>query len=315
MASAPVIGVDLGATKVYAVVLERGRVVAERRAKTPVQGGPLAVVDAVRRLVESLSPPRKARLVGIGVPGDVDDDASTVQYAPNLAGWMEPFDMGKAVSDALDGRHVVVENDVNVGTFAEQRIGAATGVEDVLGVFVGTGVGGGVILGGQLRRGPAGLAGEIGHVIVRPDGRACKCGGRGHLEVYAGRASMERRARTLESRGRDTSLVDLAPAKRMTSSVFAKALAAKDAVAAELIEDAVAALGVAIANAVTLLDVHQVVVGGGLADRLGASFVAKVDAAARARVYRASPVRITPTALGDRGGAMGAALYAEEREP
>lgn len=310
MASRSLIGVDLGATKIYAVVLEGGHVIAEARGRTPVQGGPLAVVDAIRKVVASLGAPKRARLVGIGVPGNVDDDASTVFHAPNLAGWVEPFDMGAALSDALDGRQVVVENDVNVGTFAEQRRGAAKREPNVLGVFMGTGVGGGMVLDGRLRRGPTGMAAEIGHVPVRPEGRVCRCGGRGHLESYAGRAAMERRARALEAKGRDTMLVDLAPARRMTSSVFAKALAANDKLAVELLDDAVSALGVGIGTAVTLLDVPTVVLGGGMADRLGPPFVARVEKAVRGRVYARSPVNVLPTALGDRGGAIGAALFA-----
>jgi len=310
----PVVGIDLGATKILSVVFEDGHVVAEAKGKTPVRGGPLAVVDAIRRVVDQLGAPRRARLVGVGVPGSVDDDASTVRTAPNLAGWVGPFDLGEALSDALDGRRVVVENDVNVGTLAEQRLGAGEGVPDVLGVFVGTGVGGGVVLGGELLRGPAGLAGEIGHTVVRPDGRSCRCGGKGHLEAYAGRAAMERRARNLEARGRDTRLVDLAPDRRMTSSVFAKALSAKDKVAHELVDDAVAALGVGIANAVVLLDVPLVVLGGGLADRLGAGFVGRVESAAQSRACRDAPFRVSGTVLGDRGGAVGAARFAMERE-
>jgi glucokinase len=122
---------------------------------------------------------------------------------------------------------------------------------------------------------------------------------------------MERRARDLERKGRDTVLVDLAPGRRMTSGVFVKALAAGDAVAVELIDDAVGALGVAIASAVSLLDVALVVVGGGLADRLGPSFVARVDQACRADVFPRNPeLRIVPAALGDRGGSIGAALMA-----
>lgn len=308
------IGIDVGATNISAVVLEGGDVVAEAKGKTPVRGGPLAMVDAVRKVVDGLGAPRRARVVGLGVPGNVDGDGCTVRFAPNLAGWVGPFDVGGAVADALDGRIVVVENDVNVGTYAEQRQGVAKGLPDVLGVFVGTGVGGGLILGGELRRGSSGLAAELGHQVVRPDGRACRCGGRGHLEIYAGRASMERRARTLESRGRDTMLVDLAPARRMTSTVFAKALAAGDPLVLELLDDAVAALGIAIANAVTLLDVPMVVVGGGLADRLGPPFVGRVEQAARANVYHENPVRVVPTALGTLGGAVGAALLAAERE-
>jgi glucokinase len=181
-------------------------------------------------------------------------------------------------------------------------------------VFAGTGVGAGIVLDGQLRRGPTGAAGEIGHMVVRRGGRLCGCGGRGHLEAYAGRAAMERRARDLERKGRDTVLVDLAPGRRMTSGVFVKALAAKDAVAIELIDDAVGALGVAIASAVSLLDVALVVVGGGLADRMGSEFVQRVDQACRADVFPRNPeLRIVPAALGDRGGSIGAALLAADR--
>jgi glucokinase len=306
------IGVDLGATKIYAVVVDGGQVVAEAKGRTPTQGGPLAVVDAIRKVVNNLGAPKRARLVGIGVPGNVDDDASTVFNAPNLAGWLEPFDMGTALSEVLDGRRVVVENDVNVGTFAEHKRGSAKREPDVLGVFMGTGVGGGMILDGRLRRGQTGMAAEIGHIPVRPDGRACRCGGKGHLEAYAGRAAMERRARTLEARGRDTMLVDLAPDRRMTSSVFAKALNGGDKVTVELLDDAVNALGVGIGATVTLLDVPIVVLGGGMADRLGSSFVARVEAAVRNRTYRKAPVQVVGTTLGDRGGAVGAALFAAE---
>jgi glucokinase len=227
---------------------------------------------------------------------------------------MEPFDVAGALSSALDGLPVTVDTDVNVGTLAEHRLGAGKGADNVLGVFAGTGIGAGVILDGVLRRGPTGAAGEIGHMIVRRGGRLCGCGGRGHLEAYAGRAAMERRARDLERKGRDTMLVDLARARRMTSGVFVKALAAGDDVATELIDDAVGALGVAIASAVSLLDLALVVVGGGLADRLGPSFVQRVEQACQADVFPRNPeLRIVPAALGDRGGSMGAALMAAER--
>ncbi|HVW35573.1 MAG TPA: ROK family protein, partial [Acidimicrobiia bacterium] len=133
-------------------------------------------------------------------------------------------------------------------------------------------------------------------------------------EAYAGRASMERRARDLERKGRDTRLVDFAPGRRMTSGVFVKALAAGDPVAVELIDDAVGALGVAIASATSLLDISLVVVGGGLADRMGAPFVARVEQACRADVFPKNPaLRIVPAALGDQGGSIGAALMAADR--
>jgi glucokinase len=307
------VGIDLGGTKIYGVLMKGAEVVAEGKTKTPTQGGPLAVVDAIAAMVRDLTGD-EIKAVGVGAPGVVDAASGVVHQAPNLHGWVEPFALGPAISEALDGVRVEIDNDVNVGTLAELRVGAGKGASDMLGVFVGTGVGGGIVLDGEVRRGQTGLAGEIGHVVVDQRGRTCGCGGRGHLEAYAGRASMERRARELEAEGRDTTLVELAPAKRMTSGVFAKALAAGDAVAIELLDDAVEALGVAVASAVTLLDLPLVVVGGGLADRLGPTFVGRIEQAARSRLFgEGSPLRVIPGELGDRGGAMGAALMAADR--
>jgi glucokinase len=308
------VGIDLGGTKIYAVIFDGTKVLAEGKTKTPIQGGPLAVVDAMAAVVRELGPIDHLEGVGVGAPGVIDSNDGTVQQAPNLAGWMEPFDVAGALSSALGGLPVAVDNDVNVGTLAEHRLGAGKGADNLLGVFAGTGIGAGVVLDGELRRGPTGAAGEIGHMVVRRGGRLCGCGGRGHLEAYAGRAAMERRARDLERKGRDTILVDLTPGRRMTSGIFVKALAAGDAVAIELIDDAIGALGVAIASAVSLLDIALVVVGGGLADRLGPSFVERVEEACRADVFPRNPdLRIVPAALGDRGGSMGAALMAAER--
>jgi glucokinase len=308
------IGVDLGGTKIYAVALDGDKVVTEGKRKTPTQGGPLAVVDAMAALVSELGEGQELAGVGVGAPGVVDPVDGTVRSAPNLPGWMEPFGMSAALSDSLDGTPVEVDNDVNVGTLAEHRMGAGRGADNVLGVFVGTGVGAGLILGGELRRGPSGAAGEIGHTIVRRGGRTCGCGGRGHLEAYAGRAVMERRAREQEAKGRDTVLVEMARARRMTSGVFVRALAVGDPVAVELIDDAVAALGAAVASAVALLDLPLVVIGGGLADRLGPAFVARVEQAVKGELFPKNPtLRVVPGELGDRGGAIGAALVAAER--
>src|SRR6266550_1590552 len=130
------------------------------------------------------------------------------------------------------GREAVVDTIVAV---VDDLGGAAA----VLGVWVGTGVGGGLILDGTLRRGDSGYAGEIGHTIVHPGGRVCGCGGRGHLEAYAGRAALEREARERHAAGTPTALVELAGDARMTSRVWASALDASDVVAIELLDEAV----------------------------------------------------------------------------
>jgi glucokinase len=307
------IGVDLGGTKIFAVLAKGDEVAAEAKRKTPTQGGPLAVVDAIVEVIAELGGTGGIDAVGVGAPGAVDVATGYVRQAPNLPGWHDPFGLGEALSDALDGITVAVDNDVNVGTLAEFRQGAGKGATDMLGVFCGTGVGGGLVLDGEIRRGPNGFAGELGHTIVHRDGRRCGCGGRGHLEAYAGRAAMEKRARELEAQGRDTALVELAPSKRMTSGVFAKALAASDGLAIELLDEAVAALGLAVASTVTLLDLELVVIGGGLADRLGPTFVGRIEQAARSQLFsESSTLRVVPAELGDQGGAIGAALLAAD---
>ena len=307
------IGIDLGGTKIYGVRLKGADldVVAEAKGKTPVQGGPLGVVDAIAKVVSELGI-GKGDTIGVGAPGVIDVEKGVVRAAPNLPGWIEPFALGPALAETLGVDRVVVDNDVNVGVVAEHRLGAGRDADELLGVFVGTGVGGGLILDGKLRRGATGLAGEIGHVVVVPGGRSCSCGGRGHLEAYAGRAGMERRAKALENKGQDTARVDLAKAKRMTSSVWAKALAAGDQVAIDLIDEAVGALGRALAGVILTLDLQLVVVGGGLADRLGAAFVGRIEQAVRSDLFGGggSPVRVVSAELGDRAGAIGAALLA-----
>ena len=307
------IGIDLGGTKIYGVVLDQDQVVDEAKRKTPLRGGPLGVVDAIAELVDQLGGPGAVSGLGIGAPGAVSPDG-VVRKAPNLPGWDQPFALGEAVSEALGGLPVAVDNDVNVGTLAELRLGAGQGAANLVGIFVGTGVGGAVVLDGEVRRGSTGVAGEIGHMVVRLGGRPCGCGGRGHVEAYAGRWSMEKRARKLANDGRDSALLELGRQRgRITSSVFAKALASEDPVTVELLDDAVAALGTVIASCVALLDLDTVVVGGGLADRLGRQFVSRVERAARHELFiEEAELRVIPAALGDQGGAMGAALVAAE---
>ncbi|HET6794288.1 MAG TPA: ROK family protein, partial [Acidimicrobiales bacterium] len=308
------IGIDLGGTKIYGLAVDEGVEMAEVKAKTPVHGGPMAVIDAIVAMVQELGRGAQVEAVGVGAPGAVDYKRGIVGRAPNLKGWLDPFPLAAALTDALGGVPVAVDNDVNVGTVAEHRLGAGRQKRDFMGVFVGTGVGAGLILNGRLRRGPTGFAGEIGHMVVRSGGRVCGCGARGHLEAYAGRAGMERRARQFEQRGRDTLLVDVAGTRRMTSSVFAQALDKKDAIAIRLVDRAVATLGIAVAAAVVTLDIPLVVMGGGLADRLGSPFIDRVAEATHQALPPGSQpeLKVVPAQLGDRGGAHGAVLLADE---
>jgi glucokinase len=300
-----VVGVDLGGTKVLVGRVDGGAVTDRVKRPTPTDG-PEAVAAAIAEMVDELG---GADLLGVGTPGYVGPDG-VVAGVPNLVGWIPPVPLGRLLRDATGLDHVAVDNDVNVGALAEAAHGAAAGRTDVLCAFMGTGVGGGLILDGRLRRGPRGLAGEIGHVTVRADGRLCGCGGRGHMEAYAGRVGMEREARRRHDAGEETVLVDLAGEGRMKSGTFAKALDQGDRVATELIAEAVDAVAIAIAGAVMLVDVTTVVIGGGVADKLGEPFVARIGEAVSAHLGPHLAVDVLPAALGDDAGVVGAAALA-----
>ena len=201
---------------------------------------------------------------------------------------------------------------MQVATDAELKLGAGRPYASLLGVFWGTGVGGGIILDGSPWTGRGG-AGEIGHMVVEIDGARCTCGRRGCMEAYAGRASMEAHARKLhEQKGRKTDLFKLMKdhdRTRLTSGIWARALDHGDELASEIVDRAVGALGAGIASAVNLLDVEAVIIGGGLGVRLGDHYAERIAAAMQPHLFAdARPPHVHVAALGDLGGAIGAAL-------
>jgi len=315
-------GIDLGGTKVQGVVVDdKGNLLGQARARTPAKGGPGAVVDVIADVVKTAAKDAKLSSgkldgVGVGTPGLVDGTAGTVHGAANLPGFDQAVPLASLVGRALDVDRVVVDNDVNVSTVAEHRLGAGQGFDDLLVVFVGSGVGGGLVLGGRLHQGAHGAAGEIGHLVVVQGGELCPCGRRGCLEAYAGRVALERAARMAAEAGRPTELLAIQERSgrpRMTSGVFAEALDAGDPHAHELIERAVQALGTGIASAVNLLDVQAVLIGGGLGDKLGEPFARRVQTAMVPHLFMApSPVKVLTSALGDLAGAMGASLLVHQ---
>ena len=309
-------GIDLGGTKIQAVVVNsRNRVLGEARVPTPHEGGPKDVADAMAEaLLASAASAgveaKEMRGVGVGSPGSVDAEAGTVSNVVNLPGWNGSYPLGPRLAEAL-GTQVRIGNDVQVATDAEATIGAGRDYDSLLGVFWGTGVGGGIVLRGRPWVG-RGAAGEIGHVVVRRGGARCPCGRRGCMEAYAGRKAMEARARKLHDKGRRTALFEIMEHKghdRLTSSVWQDALEEGDELAEELIDRAVKALGAGIASAVNLLDPEVVVIGGGLGVRFGEPFVRRIEKRMLKNVFaddRPPDVRLAE--LGDLGGAIGASL-------
>jgi glucokinase len=248
--------------------------------------------------------------VGVGSPGEIDARAGTVANARNLPGWIEPFSLAAELERKL-GTAISLGNDVQVATDAEAQLGVGRPYRSMLGVFWGTGVGGGIILDDRPWLG-RGAAGEIGHVVVKRNGARCPCGRRGCMEAYAGRAALERRARRRQAKGAETELFEImakSDRQRMTSGVWATALKRHDPLAVQLMAKAVAALGVGVASVVNVLDVEAVILGGGLGVRLGQPYADKIAAAMLPHLFNDhQPPPVLPAALGDLGGAIGASL-------
>lgn len=312
------VGVDLGGTNIQALVLEDDDVLGSAKMKTPVQGDKTLVLDVVAAAVhaalgEADRGIEDVAAVGIGTPGIVID--GTVGGASNVPDWYDRFELGELASNRL-GVPVRVANDVTAAAVGEHHSGAGAGTENLLVVFVGTGVGAGLILNGQPYEGSVGGAGEFGHTVVVRGGAVCPCGRRGCVEAYAGRRAMALAAERAVAAGRHTILFDVQEElgkNRPTSGVFKTAVDRGDELAADLIDGAIDALGAGIASAVNLLDVDAVVVGGGLADKLGASFLFRLDAAMRPHLFLQPPrVRLLTAELGDLSGALGAALLARD---
>ena len=309
-------GIDLGGTKIQAVVVDGDHAVqGQTRVPTPTSGGPKdvaeAMADALRQSAAGAGvEPAELDGVGVGSPGDVDAEHGTVTSARNLPDWEGSFPLGDVLAKAL-GTRVALGNDVQVATDAEALLGAGRPFRSLLGVFWGTGVGGGIVLDGRPWVG-RGAAGEIGHVVVKRNGARCTCGRRGCMEAYAGRGSMELRAKAREKKGTKTALFEIMRTRgrdRLTSGVWARALDRGDALATELMDDAIAALGAGVASVQNVLDVEAIVIGGGLGIRLGEPYAERIREAMLPHLFvDGDPPAVCVAALGDLGGAIGASL-------
>jgi glucokinase len=309
-------GIDLGGTKVQTVVVDGGGdVKGESRRATPTSGGPQDVADemaaALREAAEQAGVETAAlEGIGVGSPGDADEKTGVVSGARNLPGWEGSFPLAEALKKAL-GAEVRVGNDVQVATEAEFHLGAGREFQSLIGVFWGTGVGGGLVLDGKPWLG-RGAAGEIGHMVVKRGGAKCPCGRKGCLEAYAGRSAMEAEARRQHKEGRKTDLFKLMEKHdkpRLTSGIWERAIDANDHLAEDLIHRAIEALGTGIASAVNLLDPEAVIIGGGLGVRFGDRCMEPLTREMGKHLFLdEKPPAVRVASLGDLGGAIGASL-------
>jgi glucokinase len=309
-------GIDLGGTKIQAIVADDDhQVVGEARRPTPTTGGPqdvIAALVAAQREAAAAADVKTEDLAGVGLgsPGDVEAAAGTIANAGNLPDWQAPVPVGRMLGDEL-GTTVAIGNDVSVATKAEFELGAGKPYRSVLGVFWGTGVGGGLILDGEEWLG-RGAAGEIGHMVVKEGGARCPCGRLGCMEAYAGRKAMETEARRRHEHGEHTHLFKFMEEKgrdRLTSSIWARALEHHDKLAGHLIDRAYEALGTGVASAINLLDVEAVILGGGLGVRFGEGAAQRLATEMQPHLFNDDrPPVVAVASLGDFGGALGAAM-------
>jgi glucokinase len=309
-------GIDLGGTKIQTAVVDAaGKVLGEARRPTPTSGGPQDVADemaaALREAAQQAGVETAAlEGVGVGSPGDADERTGIVSGARNLPGWEGSFPLGEKLKEAL-GTEIRVGNDVQVATEAEFHLGAGREFQSLIGVFWGTGVGGGLVLDGKPWLG-RGAAGEIGHMVVKRGGAKCPCGRKGCMEAYAGRSAMEAEARRQHEEGKHTDLFKLMEKHekpRLTSGIWERAIDHGDHLATKLIDRAIEALGTGVASAVNLLDPEAVIFGGGLGVRFGERYMeALTEEMGKHLFLDEKPPAVRVVTLGDLGGAVGASL-------
>lgn len=301
-----------------AVIDGDGQVMSRARAKTKAwrddegvfqtiaQTGRLAVEQAG---IES----SRLRAVGIGAPGPLDPDTGYIIESSNMK--FKNFPLGPRLAEVFKCR-AIVDNDVNAGAYGEFRRGAARGASEVVAMFVGTGIGGGLIINGALYHGASKNAGEVGHIVVKANGPRCGCGARGCLESVASRTAMTRDIRRSIERGENTSVRDLL--KKDTDSLsgndLRKAYDAGDELVIKTLHRAAKFIGIGIGSLVNLLAPEIVVLGGGVIEAMTDDFLARIDRSTRrvALDFATKDLKIVRAELGDDAGVIGAAMLARE---
>lgn len=310
-----IIGVDLGGTQVRAgLVSQRGEILHREATLTRAAEGPEAVIGRIERLVRDVA--RDVGLdavgaVGVASPGPLDPWTGVVRFTPNLPGWHD-IPLRDILREHL-GVSVYVGNDANLAALGEYRFGAGQGIDDLIYITVSTGIGGGILIGGQLLLGRHGYAAEVGHQTVEAEGPACNCGNVGCLEALASGTAIAREARVAVAAGEETQMREMCGGDiwQLSARVVAEAAVAGDSVARDIVTNAGYYLGVGIINLMHLFNPRRVILGGSVI-KAGDLLLEPMWAVIRERVQPAylEDFDIVEAALGDDVGILGAAALA-----
>ncbi|NLP08891.1 ROK family protein [bacterium] len=315
-----VVGIDLGGTKIYAAVVDhKGRILGIGRKRTKAELGFETTVQRMAICVKEAAAEADVNLdeviaVGVGSPGPLDLKRGMIIETPNL-GWKDaPL---KASLKALLKRPVAIDNDGNVGLLGEYAYGAGHGCRDMVGLFIGTGIGGGVIINGKLLHGFNENAGELGHMILNPEGPMCGCGTRGCLEAFASRLAIEREIRAAVAGGAAAAIFDNVekPDAPLRSKRLSEAFAAGDAAVVAAVEKSARYVGYGVASLLNIFNPEVVVIGGGVVEAIGEPYVRLVEQTASQNVFKIAlrNVRIVAAELKDDSAVLGAAMLAWQK--
>ena len=313
------VGVDVGGTKVYTIVVDPKNIILSRVKRKTHEGTPKTMLENIKiSVTEAIE---KAGVkndqidgIGIGFPGPLDPWKGIVTESTNLPEW-DNFPLAEEVSKIFHCP-AFLDNDVNLGTLAEALVGAGNGAANVIGIFLGTGVGGGLVFNRQIYHGTSGTAGEVGHMIIENGGLPSPRGLSGSIEGLTSRTSVVEQIKNEISNGHKSVLTNLVEnGKKIKSSALANAYRKNDRVVVEVLERAADHVGIAVGSLINLLAPDVVVLGGGLVEAVPESILP--IARSTARKIAVPPawehVRIEEAALGDDAGAMGGALLVRQR--
>lgn len=307
------VGIDLGGTKILIALIEKesGKVVHFVKKKTKKEKG---AENIVRKMISGINELfedsgidlEEISSIGIAAAGQIDREHGIILGAPNL----DCYDLN--LKEILEGEYnlpVCLANDVEAATLGEMKFGAGRGVDDLVCVFVGTGVGSCIVKNGKIIQGATGTAGEIGHIIVDLNGRQCNCGAHGCLEAYASRSAIEKRIEGALKKGRHSVILDyLEEGKSITSSMIRKSIEREDELVTHCVDEASAYLSGGLASIINFINPKLIILGGGLIEAVDYFYKKTIkDAKLKCLPVPATKIEFKKTALGDFSGVIGAA--------
>lgn len=309
------IGIDLGGTKILAAVIDKdGLILSRAKKRTKAEKGEDSVlkrlVSASHEAMDTAGvKPEQVMGIGMGCPGPLNPVKGIIHEAPNL-GWKD-FHLKEAMENAL-GLQTHLFNDVNAGTWGEYKLGAGQGCNSCIGVFVGTGIGGGIVIDGKLHDGASFCAGEVGHICLDPNGPVCGCGARGCMEAFASRTALTRDIWTEIKRGKKSVISDSVKksGEQIRSKILRDAYLGGDEVVCKTIDNSLNYLADGLTSIVHILNPEKIILGGGVVEALGEVYMEKVSQRMKRRAFKSmmAPLEIVEARLGDDAGILGAGL-------